>query len=408
MPTNVELLTTLRNTDRARDWETWEGTLETLLSRLPVPTMLRLAQDEVRRRLPVFEGHHPHIRWPRVWLDALRSGEPFTFDDMTPEAMEETPGPGGNSFTEAVRRLALAAAASGSHRVTHTQEAISGAIVAERREIAGSKYRELWDLYYQEKLRPGEETEEEQQQHKYGWVSSKLYDDPDAAAVEVAAWNRLADEIAIALDVPGIAEPLVEPSVVPTETAHFARLRYAARYRDPIVGCEALEALFPRLSVPTMVRLAQDEVRRRLPLFEKHHPQIRWPRGWLDALVSGEPCTFDASTPEVSEQAPGPGGNNFIEAVKLLALATAAEGSQRVRLTAEAIAWALLVDGLELGGSKDRERWDRWFQALLNHEEFIFTWTVRNIDNDPDVAAVETAGWNRLIDALAAAFGVPG
>lgn len=196
MPTEMELMATLRDAARDRDWNVGCEVLEALLPRLPVPTMLRLAHDEVRRRLPAFERHHPHMHWPRVWLDALLSGEPFTFDEATPEVLEEAPGPGGNNFTEAVQQLALAAAADSGKRVKHTVEAISGAIMAESTEVGGSKYRDLWDLWFQDMLN-------HEEKHKYWWVLSKINNDPDVAAAETAAWSRLADELAAALGVTG-------------------------------------------------------------------------------------------------------------------------------------------------------------------------------------------------------------
>ena len=157
--------------------------------------MLRLAHDEVQRRLSLFERHHPDMHWPRVWLDALATGAPFAFDESTPEVLEEAPGPGGNSFAEAVRQLALAAAADGAQRVTHARQAISEAILAEETETGGSLHRELWDLWFQEAILAKE--------HKYSWVLAKIHSDPKVLAVELAAWNRLADELAAALGVKG-------------------------------------------------------------------------------------------------------------------------------------------------------------------------------------------------------------
>ncbi len=95
MPTESELLTALREAAQRGDGDGCHDALDALLSRLPVPTMLRLAHDEVGRRLPLFERHHPYMHWPRVWLDALATGAPFTFDESTPEVLEEAPGLAG-------------------------------------------------------------------------------------------------------------------------------------------------------------------------------------------------------------------------------------------------------------------------------------------------------------------------
>jgi len=196
MPTEMELLTTLRVAAKDRDWNVGCEMLEALLLRLPVPTMLRLAHDEVRRRLPTFERHHPRMHWPRLWLDALLRGEPFKFNESKPEILEEAPGPGGNNFIKAVEELSFAAATEGSQRVKHAMEAISWALSAERTERGGSKYRDLWDLWFQD-------ISNDEQPHKYRWVLQKINNDPDVAAVEIAGWTRLADELAAALGVAG-------------------------------------------------------------------------------------------------------------------------------------------------------------------------------------------------------------
>lgn len=193
--TELELLTTLREAAQRRDWNGCHDATEALLARLPVPTMLRLAHAEVKRRLPLFERHHPNMHWPRVWLDALASGAPFTFDESTPEVLEEAPGPGGNNFAESVRQLALAAAATGEPQITHVREAISGAIMAEMAETGGSAHRELWDLWFQDGL-TGEAS-------LYPDAMVKVMNDPKVVAVDLAAWNRLADELAAALGVTG-------------------------------------------------------------------------------------------------------------------------------------------------------------------------------------------------------------
>ena len=195
MRTEIELLTTLRESAQRRAWNACRDTAEALLARLPVATMLRLAHAEVLRRLPLFERHHPHMHWPRVWLEALATGAPFNFDESTPEVLEEAPGPGGNGFTEAVRQLALAAAAEGLQRIKHILESITRTIMSERTEAGARERREIWDLWFQEALAA--------EGHNYSWVLRELSRDPQAVAAELAAWNRLADELAAALGVTG-------------------------------------------------------------------------------------------------------------------------------------------------------------------------------------------------------------
>ena len=194
-PTEIELLKTLREAAQQRDWNACRDALEVLLSRLPVPAMLQLAHAEIQRRLPIFERNHPHMHWPRVWLDALATGAPFTFDEGAPGVLDEAPGPGGNSFTEAVRQLALAKAADGPQRIKHVLEAITRAIGAENKEAGARDRRELWDLWFQEALAAEEDT--------YYWVLQEIADDPKAVAAWHASWNRLIDDLAAALGVAG-------------------------------------------------------------------------------------------------------------------------------------------------------------------------------------------------------------
>lgn len=179
MPTEIELLTTLREAAQRGDWNACCDATKVLLSRLTALTMLRIAHAEVQRRLPIFERNQPHMHWPRVWLEALATGAPFTFDESTPEVLEEAPGPGGNSFVEAVQQLARAAAAGGESYTKHVMEAIACGISSERTEAGGSKHRELWDRWFQDATTTHEGS--------YSWVLEKIAREPETVAAELAA-----------------------------------------------------------------------------------------------------------------------------------------------------------------------------------------------------------------------------
>jgi hypothetical protein len=103
----------------------------------------------------------------------------------------------GASFerSSAGRQLALAKAAEGAQCVTHAISAISGAVMTEKTETAARDRLEIWDLWFQEGLVADTDT--------YYWVLFELTRDPAAVAVGLAAWNRLADELAAALGVAG-------------------------------------------------------------------------------------------------------------------------------------------------------------------------------------------------------------
>jgi hypothetical protein len=191
MPTEIEQLRTLRESARRGNWNGCRDAAEALLARIPDDAMLDIARDEVARRLPSFERHHPHIHWPRVWLNALATGEPFTFDEGAPGVLDEAPGPGGNGFAEAIRQLALANAAERAQRVTHAIAAISRVILAEGSELWGRDHRELWDLWYQDA--------KGLEEHRCYWILEEIRKDPRVVAVKLASWNRLADKLAAAL-----------------------------------------------------------------------------------------------------------------------------------------------------------------------------------------------------------------
>src|SRR5688572_1084714 len=145
MSPEADILTTLRDAAQRRDWNGCRDAADAALARLPAPKILKLAHHEVERRLPLFAPHHTDHHWPRIWLAALATDTPGTLDEETTEVLQEAPGPGGNSFAEAVRQLALAAAADGTQCVTHAISAISRAIMAEKAETGGTEHRDLWD-----------------------------------------------------------------------------------------------------------------------------------------------------------------------------------------------------------------------------------------------------------------------
>jgi hypothetical protein len=131
-------------------------------------------------------------------LDTLAAGSPGTLDEASPEVWQEAPGPGGNNFTNAVLALFDAARTDSTQCVTHAIEAITGAIMAEKTETGGTENRELWDLWYRDALNAMTGAE-----RLYADALVMLDDNPKVAAAELAAWNRLADELSVALSAAG-------------------------------------------------------------------------------------------------------------------------------------------------------------------------------------------------------------
>ena len=194
----ADLPAKLRDAAQRREWnECWE-TVEIALARLSISQILALAHRQVQRRLSLFERHHPDIHWPREWLDALGSGTSTVLDEAAPEVLQDAPGPGGNNFATAVQALARASKAATSTKcAAYAARAIRGAIMAEEVECAGSEAPELWRRWYENELRinaaaeKGEESDAEPNPFPF----YKIMKTPKVAAVELAAWNALADEL---------------------------------------------------------------------------------------------------------------------------------------------------------------------------------------------------------------------
>ena len=190
MSAGTESLVALREAALRRDWNGCRAALEVALSQLSVPQILRLAQQEVQHRLPLYERYHPHVQWPRRWLEALAAGSPQGLDDTAPEVLEDTPGPGANNFAEAVYELYQAVTADSAQCVAHAGTAIAHAIKAEMLEKGGSQQPELWNAWYQDAVAGNDP-------HPNALLT--LMKIPQVAATELAAWNRLAEELFVAL-----------------------------------------------------------------------------------------------------------------------------------------------------------------------------------------------------------------
>ena len=128
----------------------------------------------------------------------MGSGTSTVLDEAAPEVLQDAPGPGGNHFVTAVQELAQASmAATLAKCAAHAAEAIHGAIMAEKVECAGSEAPELWRRWYEDELRVwdaalrGEESEPEPDPFPLYEVMKT----PKVAALELAAWNALADEL---------------------------------------------------------------------------------------------------------------------------------------------------------------------------------------------------------------------
>lgn len=171
----------------------WDATRK-LLHRLPARLALQFSQNFVARRLPSFERHQPGVSWPREFIASI--SEPGTAADgkTWPEAEDDFPGPGANTFTSAVEALWKAGRfAEGEQRRSELlADAIVGAINAERLEYWGSQHPEMWALWYQlasTELDNPRTTE----------IQITIMTDPGAMRVERAAWSEAIQHLEEAL-----------------------------------------------------------------------------------------------------------------------------------------------------------------------------------------------------------------
>lgn len=184
------------------------------------------------------------------------------------------------------------------------------------------------------------------------------------------------------------------------EANALAALRSAASQRNWNGCLVAAEVVFSYLSVPQILRLAYNEVQRRLPLFERHHPYVQWPRIWLESiLVSGyQSLSLDETSPEVIQETQGPGGANFTKAVIAIFLTVKSVDSlQCATYALEAIAEAIMAEMMEIGGTEQPEVWNQWYQDALTGREPSHPDALLMLMNNPKVAAAELAAWNRLV-----------
>lgn len=180
---NEDLVSSLRIAGRARDWNAAHAAVAALLVRLPAGDALALTHAEVARRLPTFEAHHPGLDGPRRLLEQIAAGMPPL--DADPE-QDDCTGPGGNNFSASLAALLRATRAVDSDtRARECARAIAEAIMAESTADWGSRFPAEWRRWYE--APPDDDV-----------ASSALItasSDPASAAVERAAWARLADEL---------------------------------------------------------------------------------------------------------------------------------------------------------------------------------------------------------------------
>jgi hypothetical protein len=176
------------------DWNAWRAAIEPLLLRLPTSHAVRFTRDFVARRLPGFERHHPSMSWVREVLEALTHPEDAATSGRKWPFWEDSTGPGGASFANAVESLWIANQRRADTRrcTAELMDALERAIMAEAIEPWGASHPEEWALWYQ-LARSGEDNERKHQ------IALARASDPDVRSRERAGWLEVADLLEAAL-----------------------------------------------------------------------------------------------------------------------------------------------------------------------------------------------------------------
>jgi hypothetical protein len=170
----------------------WDAT-QKLLGRLPAEQALRLVCDFVTRRLPAFERHQPGVNWPREFIASVALSGVAQDEKTWPEAEDDFPGPGANSFTAAVEYLWKASHPAESLRRSELlANAIERAISSERLEYWGALHPEEWARWYQ----VAASGSDDMSQYRTLLTIKK---DPEVAAIQHSAWLEAAERLEEAL-----------------------------------------------------------------------------------------------------------------------------------------------------------------------------------------------------------------
>jgi hypothetical protein len=183
-------------------------------------------------------------------------------------------------------------------------------------------------------------------------------------------------------------------------------LRVAAEQRD-WNGCRAAsEKLLLRLSCRRALLLTRVQVMRRLPVFERHQPAVRWPREFIES-IEGDASHIERSWPEAEDDFASPGANSFTSAVEALWKASRlSENEQRCATElVNALSSAIMAESTEHWGSHHPEEWALWYQLALSGESDPRMTTIQiNMVRDPEVMKLERSAWLNVAAQLESAL----
>jgi hypothetical protein len=191
-------LRALRLSAKRGEWNGCVDATEKLLRRLPASRSVMLVWEVIARRLPLFERHQPTTRWPRDFLDSSRGASPSNEEREWPEAEDDFPGPGANSFTSAVEHLwrASCVGQDARPRAEALASAVASVILAEKNESWGSRHPEEWARWYALAATGGDEP-------SLTDIQLAIMRDPEAVRLARDAWLEVAARLEEALGAGG-------------------------------------------------------------------------------------------------------------------------------------------------------------------------------------------------------------
>jgi hypothetical protein len=315
-------ITEIRQAAARSEWYLCRDAAARLLSRLPVQRALEFTQEQVARRLASFEHRQPGVAWPRQALGSLLKG------DMNESWTWPQQQDGGCSiyytdgFLAALRRLQQA-------DVTST----------DKPRIITSLAHALEDCIHGDMSGPP----------RTAW------------RIGLEAWYDMGQRFAEELERYEALQP-------EGEDADLLALREAVERQEGNSYLFMARRLLSRMPLAAAMRLSLEQVSLRLPVFERHQPEVTWPRQLVEALASAT-LPADWRLPEDLDF-PGPGASNFISAMEELWLASLAltDETRCVELLVSAIADALVTEAIEAWCSRHPEEWAR-YEHLSSHAE---------------------------------------
>jgi hypothetical protein len=183
---------------------------------------------------------------------------------------------------------------------------------------------------------------------------------------------------------------------LPVGTA-LLTLRRVAEEGDWNACREATLRLLSRLPAERAWELTRAQVARRLPCFERHQPEVRWPREFI-AVAGAQAGEGEPDWPE-EDEFPGPGANSFIAAVEALRLARrlGKDDARRAKALVDAISEAILAELAEHWGSRHPSEWARWYQGDMSPAG---AWGLVAMMGEPETVTLQRRAWLEVASRL--------